>query len=190
MKRYLPYLLLLLLVPAVVIVPKPMRDLQPLEELEQRARQIPAIHTIYMAPLDDRFQMQALQVQNIVEFVMGTEVNYITMEDEGVSGWTALNPHSARAINIDEHLKWTARLEVMGHEAGHRLQPPSIHPTSSESEVFAEAVSFLVCRAYGHDSMDAVAHYLAIHKGGLHVLQDYRMEIDYAVMVLSGKASK
>lgn len=162
----------------------------PLVQLEHRARQIPALHTIYMVPTDDNYHFAALRLQAIVENVMGVEVRYIDIDDPDLAGWTMLNPSAPRAVQIDKALKGTARLEVLAHEAAHRLQPPVFAPTSSESEVFAEAVSFLVCRVYGHDDLETAATYLAIHKGGLHVLTDYRLEIDYAVTVLSGGMTK
>jgi hypothetical protein len=157
----------------------------PLQQLEHRTRQIPALHTIYMAPTDDAYAMQAARVATIVENVLGVQVNFIKMDDPDLAGWTMLQGTAPRAVNIDQGLHWTARLEVLSHEAAHRLQPPVFPPSSSESEVFAEAVSFLVCRAYGHDSLEISANYLAVHKGGLHVLHDYRMEIDYAVAILT-----
>ncbi len=160
----------------------------PLQQLENRTRQIPALHTVYMAPMDDDFFYATIRLQNTVQQVLGVAVDFTEMDDASLAGWTQLQPSAPRAVHVDNQLHWTARLEVLAHEAGHRLQPPVFAPTSSESEVFAEAVEFLVCRAYGHDTLEISANYLAVHKGGLHVLHDYRMEIDYAVAVLTAGA--
>lgn len=172
---------------AVLAVTGPGRfSMDPLTRLERHARAVPALHMVYMEPQDDDFFYQTKQLEAVVQEVLGVEVNYISLENTGLAGFTAFGPKAPRAVNIDEKMHWTARLEVLAHEAGHRLAPPPIQIPGSESEVFAEAVSFLVCRAFGHDNLNTSATYLSIYKDGLHVLHDNRMEIEYAVTVLTG----
>lgn len=190
MKRHLPFLILLagLLIVAggvSVLYPQPPQPLAPLVQLEQRTRQLPAMAQIYQAPTDNQFGAQTVRLETVIQFVLGVQVNYIDIGDPDVYGWTNTNPRKPRAVNISRSLNQTARLEILSHEAGHRLQPPVIEGTM-DSEVFAEAVSFLVCRAAGHDTLEKAAIYLSVHKGGLHILSDYRVDIEYAAMVLTG----
>jgi hypothetical protein len=168
---------------AAVVALDAARD--PLDKLEQRTRQIPALHTAYLAPTDDAFAVQAARVETVVENVLGVEVKYTEINDLPFAGYTQMQPGAPRLVTIDSRLHWTARLEVLSHEAAHRLEPPVWSPNSSESEVFAESVSYLVCRKLGHDTLEISANYLAVHKGGLHVLKDYRLEINYAVAILT-----
>lgn len=195
MKRHIPFLVLVaalltcatyLGVPAAEKIGRSYRD--PLLQLEDRTRELPAMATLYIAPLDDNFAPQTLRLETVVEFVMGVQVNYVDIEEPGLFGFTQLKPN-VHEVNVLKTLHQTARLEILSHEAAHRLQPPTIS-TDSDSEVFAESVSFLVCRVAGHDDLERASVYLAVHKGGLHVLRDYRQDIDYAVMVLTGGMPK
>lgn len=190
MKRYTPLLLFPLLLVAILGVvntaaPFVEAHRDPLERLELHTRALPAMAQVYQAPLDDEFAAQTVRLETVIRFVLGVQVNYIDTKDPDLFGFTQMDPKEPRAVNVSQDLHKTARLEILAHEAGHRLQPPTVEATS-EAEVFAEAVSFLVCRAAGHDTLEKASIYLAVHKGGLHVLKDYRMEIDYAVLVLSG----
>jgi hypothetical protein len=163
----------------------PLWNRAPIDELEHRTRSIPMFHAVYVPPAGDEFMGQALVLQGIVETVLGVQVIYEPITEDDMVGWTKIGP-GIRAVHVEAGIGWTGRLEVLAHEAGHRLQPPVFDAKSSESEVFAETVSFLVCRVYGHDTLEKSANYLAVHKGGLHVLRDYRQEIEFAVAVLSG----
>lgn len=195
MKRHLPFLILLSVLLSVAggvatmypqtMYPQPVPQLAPLDQLEARTRTLPAMAQVYSAPTDNMFSAQTVRLETVVQFVLGVQVNYIDIGDPDLYGWTNTNPRKPRAVNISKSLKQTARLEILSHEAGHRLQPPTIEATV-DSEAFAEAVSFLVCRAAGHDTLEKASVYLAVHKGGLHVLKDYRIDIEYAAMVLSG----
>lgn len=194
MKRNFPGILLFLLVSTAISVgvytmPTPAPVIAPLVQLEQRTRMLPAMAQIYQAPTDNQFSAQTVRLQTVIQFVLGVQVNYIDIGDPDVYGWTNTNPRKPRAVNISRSLNQTARLEILSHEAGHRLQPPVIVDTM-DSEVFAEAVSFLVCRAAGHDTLEKASIYLSVHKGGLHVLSDYRIDIEYAAMVLAGGMPK
>lgn len=163
------------------------QNIDPLRQLEARARAIPALHTSNSVPVDDRYQEQLIRTETVVQFVLGVHIIYMDIDEaEGILGFTMLDTKQPRAVVVDSKLHATARLEVLAHEAGHRLQPPVWDSNTSESEVFAQAVSYLVCLSYGHDTLDSSAAYLAVHKGGLHVLTDYKLDIEYAVMVLSG----
>lgn len=158
-----------------------------LARLEARARQLPAMSSIYIPPQGDGYMAEAILLRRVVENVMNVGVRYEAFTDEqaGEAGYTNLDPQAPPVVHIDRDLGWTARLEVLAHEAGHRLQPPTLSGPSSESEVFAQAVSYLVCLEFNRDTLEVSASYLAIHKAALHVLTDNRKEIEYAVTVLT-----
>jgi hypothetical protein len=161
---------------------------QDLAALEARTRQLPALSAFYQPLTDDIYQREALLVERVVMHVLNVHVLYDKFGPDmaGVSGYTDMSPRAPLSIHIDAALRWTARLEVLAHEAGHRLAPPALQGPTSESEVFAQAVSFLVCGDLGHDTLQSSASYLAVHKGGLSVLTNDRKEIEYAVTVLVG----
>lgn len=159
-----------------------------LAALEARARALPAMSSIYLPPQGDGYMAEAILLQRVVENVMNVDVRYEPFGDElaGEAGFTDLDPRVPPAVHIDKALSWNARLEVLAHEAGHRLQPPTLPGPSSESEVFAQAVSYLVCLEFNRNTLEVSASYLALHKSALHVLTDQRKEIEYAVIVLTG----
>lgn len=160
----------------------------PLTELEQATRAMPVLATTYNPPTDNFFIEANQALQNTVVIVMGVSLTYEDLTAKSLAGFVKLGGNAPRLIHLDRTLGQTAQLETLAHEAAHLMQPRVFAAHSSDEEVFAEAVSFLVCRRFGHDDLDAAARYLALHKGGLHVLKDYRLEITYAAAVLSGGA--
>ncbi len=143
-----------------------------------------------MFPAGAVFRQQARQVNRTIVEILGATVDYVGMEP-GTYGRTYPDGYASRGIarrtiQVDESLDWTARLMVLAHEAGHLMEPDSLNKV--EGEVFAEAVGYLVCRHYGLDDPQAHARYLASYKSGFHVFEDWALEIDYAVRVLTSPA--
>jgi hypothetical protein len=159
---------------------------QDLAALEARTRTLPALSAFYQPLPDDNYKREALLVERVIMHVLNVHVLYDKFGPDmaGVSGYTDMSPRAPLSIHIDSALRWTARLEVLAHEAGHRLAPPALQGPSSESEVFAQAISFLVCKDLGHDTLESSASYLSVHKGGLGILTNDQKEIEYAVTVL------
>jgi hypothetical protein len=174
----------------------------PLTELHKVAMSIPALHGNYaVQPQDSVMAGPLYELESVAAVHLGIEVVYpepVVEVDPNVFGMLQMMPGAIgaasigsrkRRIEIDPTLRATARFETLGHELGHFLQPRTLG-VDSEAEVFAEAVGFLVSRAFGHDTLYVSAKYLAKHKQGLHVLKDYEQEINHAATVLTAGLHK
>jgi hypothetical protein len=156
----------------------------PLDQLARRAREIPFIHATYQPTAGNDLYWQAQQLENVLALALRVPVVYAQpTRMRTAAGLAFISPQQASII-IDSSLEWNARFEVLAHEAGHLFMPFTFAPDSSESEVFAEAVSYLYSLKVGRDNLDVSARYLARHKHALHVLTDYRTDIEYAIGVL------
>ena len=155
----------------------------PLDRLMTQIHQTPAstVHTVI--PMDDDFREETLRLANIMENDLGATVKFAKPELENAIGSTDLE---TRQVFIDENLKWHARFETLAHEGGHLFHPRALF--RQEGEVFAEAVMVLVCERAGDRGVLArSAQYLANAKGALHILKDYRFEIERAARILEGR---
>lgn len=90
-------------------------------------------------------------------------------------------------IVLDADLSSCGRVEVMAHELAHLLGPRFTGQRAA-SEVFADAVSYLVAReVLPTDPLPRYARYLAGYKHGLTVLDLYRREIDTVARMLRAR---
>lgn len=109
---------------------------------------------------------------------LGWDLQYV----EGMTSvYGTTSPH-LRAIRIDGTLHWNARLAILAHEGGHTQQPSRL--TNNQSEVFAEAVAYVVAR----DGVTEHARYLSALRGDLLVLVVYWRDIYRAAAVLESRS--
>lgn len=100
----------------------------------------------------------------------GYVVTYAPILREGALGRTIYQEHT---IQLERSLSWDDKYAVLGHEAGHALSPLYLRGGGAEAEVFADAVSVLICRC-GHGN---AARYLASARGSLPTLFWYWPDI-------------
>jgi hypothetical protein len=93
-----------------------------------------------------------------------------------------------KTILIRAGLSVNARFEVLAHEAGHLLQPPSMESGSMHGQVFAEMVGVGVQKFYGSKTAEKVAAaYLAQMKYAFPAYKWMKHDIDYAIRCLTGQ---
>jgi hypothetical protein len=155
----------------------------PLALLEHDARAQSYASAIYLAPTTADHYAAARQVEWSIANTLHATIEYTDDLPDGVAGRTLVQ---TRAIQIEKDLSWDARLQVLAHEAGHILSPSPIEDYA-DRETFADAVSYLVCRHFGWAPTGTYAQYLAGRKNGLHILHDYRTEIEWAARVIAGE---
>jgi hypothetical protein len=157
------------------------QGLSPLDQLETRALKVPATAAGFRARSSNRFFWDVIDLQFTIEQFLGASVEY-AVPMPGTAGMTSMR---SRQVIIDATLSWDDRLPVLAHEGGHLLAIQTMSGT--DQEVFADGVSFLVCRKFGEDTLNETAHHLAMYKASLHVLRDARSDIEWAAAVLSGR---
>lgn len=98
-----------------------------------------------------------------------------------------------RFIQLNPDLGRDAQLMTLGHELGHIFEPVAWNGLNDdgeryhdESEVFAEAVSYLVVSAE-RDETSSYSNYLVMHRNALYVLHTYRREIIFAANFIRGE---
>jgi hypothetical protein len=94
-----------------------------------------------------------------------------------------------RTIYLQPWLSVNARFEVLAHEAGHFLQPPTIdEQTKMFGQLFAEMVGVGVQKFYHSKTAERVAApYLAQMKYTFPAYKWMRRDIDRAVKALTGQ---
>lgn len=153
----------------------------PLRLLERETRAVTVHGDGYrFERANDQF-WNAIQVGSIINQDLGGRIAFQWL-GPGMAGDT--DPIT-RKVRINSALSWNERLATLAHEGAHLLEPNNLD--HADSEVFAEAVAYLVCRSFGLDRVEDHARYLAGHKSGLHVLIDYRREIERAARILEGR---
>lgn len=113
------------------------------------------------------------------------ELAYVPADSEALGGSTgkAYLSKEAKRVFISQVLGTNGRLEVLAHELAHVLAPR--FESMSHHEVFAEAVALQVCERLGVDTSDAVSGYLRSHKANLHIVRTHKLEIAFAVDLLT-----
>jgi hypothetical protein len=92
-----------------------------------------------------------------------------------------------RTILLKPGLSVNARFEVLAHEAGHLLQPPTLGD-QAVAQLFAELVGVGVQKFYGSQTAELVAaRYLAQFKYAFAAEKHLRTDIQYAVEALTGQ---
>lgn len=116
---------------------------------------------------------------------LGVDVAFLDPDDAQLMGATGISwlDETGRHVRVNKNLSVNGRLEVLAHELGHLYQPPLVSRT--DAEVFAEAVSVLVCEKFGVDVTRQSGRYLTGHKASFGAAKAYRREIRYAVMILT-----
>jgi len=148
--------------------------------LEQAILEVPYADSGYAA--DDLMSARLRSFQATMEHVLHVTIEYQGQEHMGAAGFTNV---AERYIIITQELSPQAKIEVLAHEGAHMLEPWGL--SRAESEVFADAVSYEVCKRLGFDTRETVARYLAGYKQATYILRAYKMEIAWAATVLSGK---
>jgi hypothetical protein len=92
-------------------------------------------------------------------------------------------------IYISQWLSVDERFGTLVHELGHSLQPISL-TGKTDSQVFAEALSVIVCRELGKDMLRASFPYLQDYPQRHIVLQRYSSHIDRLVAELLAELRK
>lgn len=95
-----------------------------------------------------------------------------------------------RTIVMSSTFSHDARVEILAHELGHALTPPSPSFQEMHNEVWASSVSFLLMQkdnTCGLACIERYTTYLAQHKMAFPVMRIYRTELDFAVTVLWGE---
>lgn len=156
----------------------------PLDQLEAAARATHGLDSNFLEdPGVDQY-WNAKKVEHQLKALMGFVVEYGN-SGQGAAGWTNT---TTRRIVIGEDLSWNTRLIVISHEAGHVIAEDMGLLMQTDHEAFADATAYLVCRRFGYNPLTILAKHLAMYKGSIHILQDYRAEIEYAAMVITGRS--
>jgi hypothetical protein len=91
-----------------------------------------------------------------------------------------------RKITLQNGMTSCTTLETLAHELGHALQPRTLWITGPGTQVFADAVSYVVVRKIGgYDPRARYATYLAGLKMNVGLLHDYQVDIDQAAQTLT-----
>jgi hypothetical protein len=94
------------------------------------------------------------------------------------------NKQGQTTIYLEKSVEANMMVSTLAHELGHHYQPEAL-VGEMEGQAFAEAVSFLVCRAIGLDTTRQTVSYLSLsQRQYLWVLDKYHKEIDAAVAAI------
>jgi hypothetical protein len=173
--------LMVLLLLVAVLIPSYS---DPLSQLESAARATHGLDSNFIRDNGVDQYWNVLKVEHQLRALMGVTVTY---EDSG-EGAAGRTYSQLRRIQVDPDLTWNTRLIVLSHEAGHVIAEDMGLLMQTDHEAFADATAYLVCRRFGYDPLQIMAKHLAMYKGSIHILRDYKAEIEYAAMVITGRS--
>ena len=169
-----------------VAIPPNRRGVDPLNYIEKRAMTYPSSMAHAEVAVGNDYYWQAYRLMYITSHDMGQQVMWgnpeLIMPDT-----LGVTDSESRHTIVEGTLGWTARYEVLSHEAGHLLCPPGLE-VHADREVCAEAVSAVMMWDDGDlAGVGRSIAYLAWFKPSLHILRDDRTEILRAARILEGK---
>jgi hypothetical protein len=80
-------------------------------------------------------------------------------------------------IYLEASLSWDEAFATLVHELGHSLQPDELDGTD-DAQVYAEALSYVVCYRLGLDTKGMSFPYLQDFKNRHRIIQQYSRELD------------